>query len=453
MKNKRILWILPSLLFVISFLSCKKYLDKKSDDTLVIPQTLNDFQGLLDDITIMNVNTPSRGEASSDDYFITKATFDTRPPLYQDAYTWTPDEYFFQNDWSLNYNPVYNANLCLEGLDKIQKTTANESQWNNIKGSAFFFRAYSFLNLCWIYAKAYDPQTYNNDLGIALRLNSDFNIPSVRASVKESYDQVISDAKQAVLYLPDNSQNVMRPSKAAAYGLLARAYLSMREYDSAGKYAGEALQLKNNLLDYNNAAEVNINASVPFKPYNTEIIFYSEMNTDTYVHSTTKSFIDTVLYSYYSDSDLRKTAFFSPSAGYHKYKGSYLATTNHCFTGIATDELYLIRAECSARAGNADAALADLNTLLINRYKTGAFIPVTASSPQEALSIILTERRKELTMRGLRWIDIKRLNKEGAGIVLERIIGDKTYTLQPNDPRYALPLPADIILNTGMQQN
>jgi starch-binding outer membrane protein, SusD/RagB family len=56
-------------------------------------------------------------------------------------------------------------------------------------------------------------------------------------------------------------------------------------------------------------------------------------------------------------------------------------------------------------------------------------------------------------MRGLRWIDIKRLNKEGAGIVLKRLIGDKTYTLQPNDPRYALPLPADIILNTGMQQN
>jgi tetratricopeptide (TPR) repeat protein len=452
MKNKRILLMLPLLLFVSPFLSCKKYLDKKSDSTLVIPQTLSDFQGLLDDVNTMNVNTPSMGEASSDDYFITKATFDTRPVFYQDAYTWTPGEYFFQNDWSLNYNPVYNANLSLEGLNKIQKTTANEAQWNNIKGSAFFFRAYSFLNLCWIYSKAYDPKTYDSDLGIVLRLSSDFNIPSVRASVKESYDQVISDAKQAVLYLPDNSQNVMRPSKIATYGLLARAYLSMREYDSAGKYADKALLLKGDLLDYN-TGEVDVNASVPFKPYNTEIIFYSEMNTNTYVHSTTKSFIDTVLYSYYSDSDLRKTAFFTPSARYQKYKGSYLANTNHCFTGIATDELYLIRAECSARAGNQDAALNDLNTLLINRYKTGSFLPVTASSAEEALAIILMERRKELVMRGLRWIDIKRLNKEDGGIILKRIVGDETYTLPPNDPRYALPLPADIILNTGIQQN
>ena len=30
-------------------LSCKKYLDEKSDKSLVIPQTINDFQGLLDD--------------------------------------------------------------------------------------------------------------------------------------------------------------------------------------------------------------------------------------------------------------------------------------------------------------------------------------------------------------------------------------------------------------------
>jgi tetratricopeptide (TPR) repeat protein len=453
MKNKRIVWMLPALLFAILFLSCKKYLDKKSDDTLVIPQSLNDLQGLLDDIDIMNINTPSIGESSSDDYFITKSTFDTRPSFYQDVYTWTPADYYFQNDWSFNYNPVYNANLCIEGLEKIQKTKANELQWNNVRGCAFFFRAYSFLNLCWIYSKAYDSKTYDSDLGIALRLNSDFNIPSVRATVKESYDQVIADAKEAASFLSDNSQNIMRPSKAAAYGLLARAYLSMREYDSAGKYADMALELKGDLLDYNNTAEVNVNAGVPFKPYNTEIVFYAEMNTNIYVHSSTKSFIDTVLYSYYSDNDLRKTVFFSPSAGYQKYKGSYLATSNHFFTGLATDELYLIRAECSARSDNTSGALTDLNTLLINRVKTGTFIPVTVNSSQEALTTVLLERRKELTMRGLRWIDIKRLNKEDAGIVLKRIVGDKIFTLPPNDDRYALPLPADIILNTGMQQN
>lgn len=453
MKNNTIILLLTTLLLLISFSSCKKFLDKRSDDSLVIPQTLNDFQGLLDDIDIMNLNTPSLGESSSDDYFITKSTFNTRPSFYQDVYTWIPGDYYFQNDWSFSYNPVYNANLCLEGLQKIPKIKPNEIQWNNVKGSALFFEAYNYLNLCWMYSKAYDSITSDIDLGIALRLSSDFNIPSIRANVKQSYGRVIDDAKEAALLLPDNPQNIMRPSKTAAYGLLARTYLSMRIYDSARKYADKALQLKAHLLDYNNTAEVNQNSNVPFKPYNTEIIFYSQMNTNIYVHSTTKSFIDTVLYSNYSDNDLRKTTFFSPSAGYQKYKGSYLATSNHFFTGIATDELYLIRAECNARAGKLSSALTDLNTLLINRFKTGTYIPLNLNSSQEILNTILLERRKELVMRGLRWIDIKRLNKEDRGIVMKRIVGDKTFTLLPNEDKYALPLPSDIILSTGMQQN
>jgi hypothetical protein len=65
----------------------------------------------------------------------------------------------------------------------------------------------------------------------------------------------------------------------------------------------------------------------------------------------------------------------------------------------------------------------------------------------------LQERRKELTMRGLRWIDIKRLNKEGGNITPKRFVDDKLILLPPNDDRYALQLPADLILNTGLQQN
>jgi hypothetical protein len=71
----------------------------------------------------------------------------------------------------------------------------------------------------------------------------------------------------------------------------------------------------------------------------------------------------------------------------------------------------------------------------------------------EALNIILIERRKELLMRGLRWMDIKRLNKEDAGIVMKRTINGQTYTLLPNDLRYSFPIPEDVISLSGMQQN
>ena len=119
--------------------------------------------------------------------------------------------------------------------------------------------------------------------------------------------------------------------------------------------------------------------------------------------------------------------------------------------------MFLIRAECKARGvngnpGDKDAALVDLNTLLSKRYDA-SFVQVDAANATDALNRILLERRKELLMRGLRWIDIKRLNKEGANIEVKRIISGQTYILQPNANYYALPLPTDIINLTGIPQN
>jgi hypothetical protein len=50
-------------------------------------------------------------------------------------------------------------------------------------------------------------------------------------------------------------------------------------------------------------------------------------------------------------------------------------------------------------------------------------------------------------------MDIKRLNKENANIVLVRKIEGQAYTLQPNANYYALPLPADVIKASGIPQN
>ncbi len=97
----------------------------------------------------------------------------------------------------------------------------------------------------------------------------------------------------------------------------------------------------------------------------------------------------------------------------------------------------------------------DLNDLLITRWKSGTFIPLTASTKEEALNIILNERKKELLFRGLRWMDIKRLNEEGANISIVRKSPDHTKTgvLLPGSPRFAMQLPEDLVINFGYQQN
>lgn len=450
------------LLVCLQLLSCKKYLDKKRNNQVVSPSTIEDIQAMLDEGRTMNeINSPAFGEASTTDYFLQPTTYTSRQPRFQQVYIWKPYEYIWQNDWSWGYAPVLISNLCLELLEKIPMTSQNEIKWKNIKGSALFFRAYNFLNLTWNYAKAYDESSYDTDLGIALRLSSDFNVPSVRANVKECYDRIIADAKDAMQYLDVTPAHVYRPSKPAVYGLLARAYLSMRKYDSAYKYSDLCLGIRGDLFNYN-TLPVNPNSTSPaFSQYkynlNNEIIFYTEMNvTMGSLIATSAARIDTTLYSSYANNDRRQNVFFGPSGQYRIFKGSYSGSAIF-FTGIAVNEMLLIRAECKARgingnSGDKTAALVDLNTLLEKRYNA-TFVPYDAIDATDALNKILQERRKELLMRGLRWIDIKRLNKEGRNIELSRLVNGQPYSLLPNANYYALPLPTDIINITSMPQN
>lgn len=72
---------------------------------------------------------------------------------------------------------------------------------------------------------------------------------------------------------------------------------------------------------------------------------------------------------------------------------------------------------------------------------------------ENLLDRIVLERRKQLIFRGLRFSDIKRYNAMGGNISLKRIIRGKDYYLAPNDPKFTLLIPWDIIKLSGMQQN
>jgi len=255
--------------------------------------------------------------------------------------------------------------------------------------------------------------------------------------------------EQSISLLPTIPLNKVRPSKPAAYGFLSRIYLSMREYNKAEQYADSCLQLFSKLMDYN---ALNPDDAYPFASLNNETIYYA-VSGPLLIYPYYYAKIDTLLYMQYDSNDLRKAIFFTDDGtGYQTFKGSY-AAYDGLFSGIATDEILLNKAECEARQGQTSSAMSILNELLTKRYKTGAFIPLSAQNASDAIQIILKERRKELVMRFTRWMDIKRLNKEGGGIVLQRYIKGRIITLPPNDPRYALALPEDVVSISGMKQN
>lgn len=444
---RRINLLLLSCLFCWIFTGCKEYLSIKSSNELAVPIELSDLQAILDDFSYMNeLRTPSYLQAASDDFFLPEASFNSLLPELKLLYKWESFDYRHRNDWSQAYTPIYNSNYCLEILADIPKQKEEGNLWNNVYGSALFYRSYYFLQLLWTYAKAYDPKGNNDSRGIVIKTTTDFNQKSVFSSVEDSYHKVIEDVKVALEYLPDLPLLVTRPSKAAAHALLARAYLSMNLYKEAFLHANETLKLYSEVMDFNLPSDgININANNPFVRFTKETIFYSETNQVFPVHSPNRALVDTVLFELYDDADLRKKAFFRPNDRYQRFKGTHSHSINWLFSGLSTPEVLLIRAECYARLGSIEESMHDLNTLLIKRWdKNFSFFGKSALNQDEALSLVLEERRKELVMRGLRLSDIKRLNIEGRAIVLNRLIEGEIITLEPNSEKYQLVLPSDL---------
>src|SRR5690606_25537193 len=104
------------------------------------------------------------------------------------------------------------------------------NRYREIKGAAYFFRAWHFFNLLQVYSAPYDSQTANTDLGIVLKLSADVNEHVRRSTVEMCYAQILDDLEYATSLLPPTSFVASRPNLAAAYALLARVYLSRFDY-------------------------------------------------------------------------------------------------------------------------------------------------------------------------------------------------------------------------------
>jgi len=450
------------LLIMFNLIACKKeFLDKKPNKALLIPETLQDVKQLLDNSNQVFNISPGLNVMSADEYFTDESTLLTLEIYERNSYLWEKNLYPGEinvSDWSIPYQQVFYANIALETLDKLNPSEKDRKEWGRLKGIAHFYRGFAFYNLVQLFAAQYDKQTADQLPGIPLRLKSTINIPSVRASLGESYGQIIKDITTANGLLALNEEVKTRPDKKAAYALLARVFLSMEDYINAGKYADSCLMLQNKLLDYSTINSVGTARPFPsaFPVGNLEILFFSGIISYTFPTFEPNVIIDPVLYQTYDQNDLRRLLFFRDRSGDGRmtFRGTYTGSNNNTlFSGLATDEIYLISAECLARQNRIDEAMNMLNKLLITRWKKSTYIEKVASNRPEALQLILEERKKELVARGLRWDDLKRLNKDPIyATELRRNVNGKIYVLKPNDLRYVFPIPDSEIAN-GLIQN
>lgn len=459
MKSNYIFYILICCFFY----GCKKdFLEAKPSASIVNPTSISEFQSLLDNSNILN-KTGALAMISSDEYsIVNKIDFDAfSAQTLKNAYLWQSDIYSGEvniPDWNQLYSAIFYANNVLDGVEKIERLPSNAAQSDNLKGAALFYRAFAYFDLARNFCSVYASSQAVNDPGLPLRKSAGIDIIEKRSNLEDTFSFIISDLVQSVSLLKDDYQafNKNRPSKASVYALLARIYLYMGRYKDAEENADKCMAKYSKLIDYNNVSQT---SDIPFSYstdetifYSTQVVAYSQTTAYTTVNTAIK--IDPTLIALYESNDLRLNIFYVKNAlGNINVKRGYVGGGFYAFSGLATDEVLLIKAECAARSGRPDITAALLNNLLVNRYRKGTFAPVSNLSSDKALNLVLSERRKELVWRALRWSDLKRLNRDGSSITLERNLGGTIYTLSPNSTKYVFPIPDDEIALSGIQQN
>lgn len=445
--------------------ACNDYLDIQPKGE-IIPETAADYEAMLNEPVVLKASESYPVYLTDDVFFPDKAENDYTVGM-NNAEKYIQNLYTFQNEifgeseddnlWYSSYNRIYYYNVIINNV--MEATEATDAKKRALRAEALVGRGFEYLNLVNAYGKHYDASTATTDLGVPLVLDENIGKEGLsRATVKQVYDQIIADLKEAEADLPTKPlPNEFRASKATGLGMLARMYLYMGDYANALNYANQSLAVSSTLLDLTQYSVVNPyfaigRTNVPELSNNPENI-YIRLAPYTFGLSG-RVYGSTELLGLYSTDDMRSELFFTDI--FYGLQLNYKMWMQWLRTNLAmsTPEMYLIAAECEARVGSKDRAMTWLNTLRNNRIKNNTSL--TAATAADALKLVLEERRREFPMLGLtRLIDLKRLNKEAQfAKTISRTVNGVVYNLPPNDPRYVFPIPATVLkFNPDMPQN
>ncbi|MBZ4040855.1 RagB/SusD family nutrient uptake outer membrane protein [Flavobacterium hibisci] len=447
---KKYLKYIAVTVLALTAASCDNYVDIQTEGKLT-PEETENYRYLLNNTRIYDITYGLIDVASDDidlqnEVQITALSSSAFYRPFLNLYKWS-DAVFLEGDKDNNmeilYEALYYTNVII--TEVMNSKNGTQAEKLAIKGEAQVHRAFIYLTLVNIFGKAYDATTSASDLGVPLLITPTVSQDIRRASVKEVYDLIISDLKEATasgLKPVNTGNNVAFPSQASAYALLARTYLYMHNYSEALANAEKALALQNTLI---NLADYEF-ATYPNKRLDPELILSKYNGYTSYAYVPTILGLSDDLIKTFDTNDLRYVLFTKPSTFFNTAYTKGRAYSKERVTGESRNagptvpEMMLIKAECQARAGSAALAMETVNALRVKRFRTGQYTALTATDNKDALAKVLQERRRELMgCGGFRWFDLKRLNKEPelARTITHNISG-QIITLEPNSDRYQM---------------
>jgi len=120
--------------------------------------------------------------------------------------------------WKQHYAALLNINTALNAILSGKVKDADADMTNQLIGEARFLRAFNYFMLVRMYG----------DVPLYLENDDPLKSPKARAPIAEVYAQIVSDFTDAADKLPVSwGGKPGKPTKSAANGLLAKAYLTM----------------------------------------------------------------------------------------------------------------------------------------------------------------------------------------------------------------------------------
>lgn len=454
---------------VLSFTSCQKYVDIKTQGQLT-PKDITNYRYLLNNTSAYEVG-PRMSDLASDDVGIVDGSTQQIALAASVSYAWFANSYTWQAaypvttsaftdyEWNAMYNTIAYCNtITTEVPGSAGGTDADKAE---IIAEALVHRADAYLMLVNTYAKPYDRATAATDPGVPLLLTETTVQSLVRTPVQTVYDQIIGDLKKALPSLPVTQTFNTLPSKASAYGELARCYLYMNDHANASKYADSALAIRSTLNDLSGLTSVST-ANYPVRKSDPEVLL-SKVPYGGVPFSPTVIRLSDDLLTLLGTKDQRYNLFtclpsvitssYTAAGGRFFYKDKALNEARNI--GPSVPEMMLIKAEAYARAGDAINAMIWVNNLRKKRFKAVDYVDLTAANAADALGKVIDERRREFFCRMLRWWDMRRLKGEAQfQKTYTRSYAGVTYTLEPTSNKYTFQIAGYLIgLNPEIVQN
>ena len=443
----------------LTFVSCEDYLSDVPKGSKS-PTTLADYEAFLrDEYTNHRVDITGASQLLNDQYVTVANLANYR--LYNANYMWDENadrialKVSDETTYYSSYAGISTFNLIIENA--LTTTKATEAEQRIVWAEAKVLRAMNYFNLVNFYADTYVASTASVKLSVPLITSANINAPNKQVTIQEMYDFILNDVKEALPYLPKVSQTALHPNLGAGYAFYARVYLQMNNYTEALKYADLALAENNKLYDW--IAYYNTNKAIIDAPnsYTTTIspMGYNYVENYTFRHGTfstltTENSIPVERAQRFETGDAKFISRWKIyTVGAETY---YRRTLSGAFNfgGITTVEVYLIKAECLARAGQISEALDVLNTVRKTRILPASYQDISTTDKTTALNAVFRTKNNELNNTLIPFADARRLNAEGVyKVSYTKTANGTTYTLASDSHLWTMPFPLGATQNPG----